>query len=587
MQTRTKIAAVIIIAAATVFFETVDLSASPQYRLLDAQFALLRTWVPRPAAREVVIVGIDEETTRSIAEPITLWHSHLAKFFFAMAQARPAVVGVDIVLPDRSFDAVVPGIDKVLLAGLLEARRSHPVVLGLTVDFSGNRRPIHAPFLAVAGPAGAGYVLMPVDHDGHVRRFDERLGANRERVPTLAGQMARHLQVEPGAGLIDFWRGSPFDYIPFHQLAQWSDSGDHRALQQAFRDKPVLLGTVWRYEDRTRVPTKLAAWDSAALDVPGVVLHAQALRTILGNGLVRDVPHGVTLALTAASALLWLVSASTLAVLAVFIVMSAMLLAVSTWLLANGWFLPTAAPALGAALALAGRNVADTLQKLRERRRLRSSFSGYVSPAVMEEILAGRVQPDLGGENHFVCIMFSDIRGYTTRSEQMAPQQVIRFLNCYFEEVVTLIHARGGSVVSFMGDGIMAVFGAPKQLENPCQSAFDAARDMLEHVAGLNEQLEAKAAIEIGVGLHAGEAVIGHVGSSARHDYTAIGDATNVASRLEGLTKEAGYCIVLSRAVVEQLREPAELEFLGPTAIKGHTPVEVFGYKSIRARAGI
>ena len=91
-------------------------------------------------------------------------------------------------------------------------------------------------------------------------------------------------------------------------------------------------------------------------------------------------------------------------------------------------------------------------------------------------------------------------------------------------------------------------------------------------------RVEGEAPIEIGIGLHAGEAVIGHVGSSARHDYTAIGDVTNVASRLEGLTKEAGYRLVCSRRVSESLGAAAELTYLGPMAIKGHTPVEVYGY---------
>jgi class 3 adenylate cyclase len=199
----------------------------------------------------------------------------------------------------------------------------------------------------------------------------------------------------------------------------------------------------------------------------------------------------------------------------------------------------------------------------------------------MEEILAGHIRPELGGVNQFVCVLFSDIRGYTARSERMNPEDVIRFLNRYFEQVVRLIHAHGGSVVSFMGDGVMAVFGAPKPLENPCREAFETARGMLKFVEELNVQFRAEgvAPVDIGVGLHAGEAVIGHVGASSRHDYTAIGDVTNVASRLESLTMEAGYRVVVSKAVAEQVGGAASLERLGPMAIKGHSPVEVYGYE--------
>jgi adenylate cyclase len=312
-------------------------------------------------------------------------------------------------------------------------------------------------------------------------------------------------------------------------------------------------------------------------------VHAQALRGMLNGGFLKEVPVAVTIAASVALAALWFVSVGTVTMLLALLGLAALLAASSTLLLVQGWIFPFVTPALTAAVALGGRHGLDTLIKLRERRRLRASFGGYVSPSVMDEILAGRIQPDLGGENQFVCILFSDIRGYTTRSEGMTPQQVIQFLNRYFDRTVALIHEHGGAVVSFMGDGIMAVFGAPKPLGNPCREAFEASRAMLAYVAELNGQFRAEdvTPIEIGIGLHAGEAVIGHVGSSTRHDYTAIGDVTNVASRLESLTKEAGYRVVVSRVVAEALGEGAPLTRLGPTAIKGHTPVEVYGHNKI------
>lgn len=188
----------------------------------------------------------------------------------------------------------------------------------------------------------------------------------------------------------------------------------------------------------------------------------------------------------------------------------------------------------------------------------------------MDEILAGRIRPDDAGVRRFVCVMFSDIRGYTARGEQMRPEEVIGFLNRYFEQAVPLIHERGGTVVSIMGDGMMALFGSPKPLDNPCRAGFETARAMLAHAAGLG--------IDIGIGLNAGEALVGHVGASARHEYSAIGDVTNVASRLQGLTKEAGYRLLVSRAVVERMGAAEALAALGALQVRGHSPVEAFGY---------
>jgi class 3 adenylate cyclase len=552
-------------------------------KFLDFQFRLLRAWFPQAVARDVVVVGVDEGTVKRFPEPITLWHTHLGQLFGAMVIARPAVVGLDIVLPDRSYERVVPGSDRALFKGLLEARRNFPLVLGLTVDPSGKPRPIHPPYLSIAGPEASGYALFPVERDGIVRRFDERLAQGADAVPTLAGQLARRLGVEPRAGLIDFWRGAPFSYVPLQQVLQWAEAGDEQALARAFRDQPVLIGMVFPFEDRLSAPVQLAGWEPEALNVPGVLVHAQALRSLLNNGLVQPVAAAIVAILCAALAILWFVSASTLAVAALLVLVVVLLVVASTWLLATGWWFPAVAPAVTAALALGGRNGYDTLLKLRERRRLRSSFGGYVSPSVMEEILAGRIHPELGGVNKQVCVLFSDIRGYTTRSEGMTPEQVIGFLNRYFERTVALIHERGGAVVCFMGDGIMAVFGAPKSLENSCREAFEAARSMLKYVEEIKAEFRAEgvAPIEIGIGLNFGEAVVGHVGSSSRHDYTAIGDVTNVAARLESLTKEAGFRIVVSGVVAEQLGMVEGLVALGPMAIKGHTPVEVHGYDKV------
>ena len=158
-------------------------------------------------------------------------------------------------------------------------------------------------------------------------------------------------------------------------------------------------------------------------------------------------------------------------------------------------------------------------------------------------------------------MLFADIRGFTTLSEGLAPQAVIALLNRYFEQVNQAIHGAGGTISCFMGDGVMAIFGAPQSMEKPSVAAFAAARVMLEALQGLNAELQAegRAPIAIGIGLHVGEAIVGHLGSQARHDYSAIGDAVNVASRIEGLTKELGHPVICSQAVVDELAGAAEL----------------------------
>jgi len=560
------------------------LSERFDHAVLDAQFGVLRAFLPRPAPDQVAVVAIDHATVERLPEPVGLWHAHLAEFLKAMSKAGAAAVAVDVVLPERSVEAVAPGLDLELTRAILVARQNLPVVYALTVDREGKPRPVFAPFLAAAGPDGAGYALWRVDRDGVVRRFDERLADGGGTVPTLAGQTARKLGMEPRHGLIDFSRGDPFDYVPLHDVIAWSRAGEIERLKNLFGGKVVLLGTALAFEDIHRGPVPLAGWAAQGADAtPGVLLHAQAMRNFLNDWVLRDMSSWAVWCLVLVASLTWFgVRLPAMASLVLFGGI-AMLFAVSTGLLASGWYLPTGGIAMTLVFAVGGRTGLEMAGRLQERRQLRRAFTGYVSPSVMQQILAGRIQPEPGGAGAFVCVLFADIRNYTTRSEGLSPQQVIHFLNRYFEEVVTVIHAHGGTVVSFMGDGIMAMFGAPQPHDNPCVPAFSAAKTMLAKVRELSAALEreGQAPIAIGIGLHAGEAVVGHVGSAARHDYTAIGDVTNVASRLESATKEAGYRLVCSKLVAESLSDASGLVSLGPIALKGHTPMEAYGWDRV------
>lgn len=210
---------------------------------------------------------------------------------------------------------------------------------------------------------------------------------------------------------------------------------------------------------------------------------------------------------------------------------------------------------------------------------LKRSFGSYVSPEIMRHIVSGEIKPGLGGERRKVCVLFSDVRDFTTRSEGMSPEALIQLLNRYFTEMTQAIHHHDGTLDKFIGDGIMAFFGAPQQLDDPVRNALLAAREMLQRLKVLNEQLveEGMMPIRIGIGLHYGEAVIGHVGSQTRHEYTAIGDVVNLAARLESLSKEVGFPIVCSTSVAQNAAGIVELHEIGMRDIKGRSSERVFG----------
>ena len=575
--------AFVLIALAAIVAQSTDWMALTNAKLLDAGFTILRKVAPEPAKRDVTVIGIDVDDLREFSDPRDFWHAHYGELLMALARARPAVVGLDLVFPERSYQTLVPGLDQALLRGLLAMRTSQvPVVLARTVDDFRNFREIFAPYVAIVGPDEVGSVVVCKDDDEVIRRFDEYLcdPSRTEAIPSLAGIMAKHMGVEGSwRGWIDYRIGDALQYVPFRDVVHWAQNEDPQ-LQATFGGRAVLLGFILPFEDRKTVPVDLARWEPGNPSVPGVLLHAQILRTLLNGGLVQPVATWwVYVAVLVGAAFVFL--RSTGWTIAAYVAYTALLGGATLLLLRNGWFFESAGPMMATTIALGGRFVNDAIAHARERATLRNAFGGYVSPAVMDEILAGNLSPDLGGSRKTVCVMFSDIRGYTKRSEGLSPEQVIQFLNRYFDTVVGLIHANGGCVVSFMGDGIMAVFGAPKPLDNACRAAFDTAVAMLGFVKTLNVQFiaEGTAPMDIGIGLHFGEAVMGHVGSAVRHDFTAIGDVTNVASRLETVTKEVGYRVVVSTSVADQLGSPTELVALGPVSIKGHSAVDVYGYE--------
>jgi class 3 adenylate cyclase/CHASE2 domain-containing sensor protein len=535
-----------------------------------------------PADRSVVLIGIDEATERQYPEPHALWHRHLGAAFEALAQAGPRAVGVDINLPDRSFDAVQPGGDAALLKGIVLLRRSCPLVLGVTVRGDGSLRPLHAPFQTAAGPQGLGLVEWKVDPDGVVRRFGERFEGQREALPTLAGQLARALDRPVRPGWLDYRHAAPVPYLPFHQVVDWFRAGRTDGLKKAFAGRVVLVGSVLPFEDRHFQVVDLNGWgEDNRRFAPGVLLHVQAMRNLLGAGPLGELPRsaGIVLALlcTLAGTLLGRRVRLGGAALALAL---ALLVATVAGAFLKGVFVPPALLMGGLVAGYLVRVVWGTVRRQRESARLKRVFGGNVSPPILKEILAGRIAPGLEGERAFLCVLFSDVRGYTTLSEGREPEAIIEVLNRYFDRMAPLIHAFGGSVDSYMGDGIMAHFGHPGAAANPCQAAFESSKAMLEALKDLNRELVAEGhpELRIGIGLHAGEAVVGYIGSKERHEYTVMGDTVNVASRVEGLTKDAGHPLVVTGAVAERLDACETLISLGPRALKGHTPLPVFGW---------
>lgn len=431
--------------------------------------------------------------------------------------------------------------------------------------------------------------LAAPDRYGEAPRWDDGgLWFGDTRVPTL----------DDGRMIVD-WHGSymregerTYRVIPaFHVLDSYEaistgyDAESHVALSD-FAGKVVFIAAtaVGAFETRA---TPVAGSD------PGVMIHATMVDNLLNGDFIRRAGWPANLGLLALTALVATILAVAFESAVVGVLGTAAVLLVagglSTWALAHGVWLDMAAPLFGGAVAFAGAYVGNYLTEGREKQRVRSLFSQYVSPDYVSRLADDYQNVRLGGERIPVTLLFSDIRGFTSLSERLDPETVIELLNEYLDEMAEVVFRHGGTLDKFIGDAVMAFWNAPVRVADHPVRAVEAALDMLDELEALNDRWasdDAPARLAIGIGINTGEAIVGNIGSLNRKlDYTAIGDTVNLASRLEGLTKAYGSSIIVSEGTRQELPEGTyDLRPIDEVKVKGkEESVQIY---ELRGRKG-
>jgi adenylate cyclase len=213
------------------------------------------------------------------------------------------------------------------------------------------------------------------------------------------------------------------------------------------------------------------------------------------------------------------------------------------------------------------KRILNSFSVVEERNRISRTFGEYVSPEVMGKLLD--LKPDLRSENKNVCVMFLDIRNFTGFAEKRTPEEVVEYLESLFEFMVEIVNRHHGIINKFLGDGFMAVFGAPLSDGRDCANALEAAQEILKRV---QQEVEAGTILPttVGIGLHAGEAVTGSIGSSVRREYTVIGDVVNLAARIEKLNKQFDSQLLISEIVWQAVdSEAGKAVPMGQVEVRG------------------
>jgi len=560
-----------------------------QYLTLKAYDAYL-TSLPRQADPRIVLVLIDEKSRAAFPEPMILWNRHYADLFRGLALGGAKAAGVDVYF-SIPVDNWLAGQDEILSRGYLEASSAAPIVLGYHHEDTGLEAPGQpAPVYMLAAALGRiGFLNLTQDRDDYIRRQQlaatwpggETYSFSVEMAATFTGRDRSEI-VGPLARLLDQDRAIRIAYrapgtyqsVSFADVVAATRRNDTAFLKSRLGGRAVLVGSN-SVEDRHATP---ASWSKVTRMI-GVEIHANAVRTLLDNCPVVSLSTGWQAALL----LLAVGAVCTVAVfggpvvgLALALALMAAVLAAGTRLMARSLFFSPVPILAGIPLVFAAAVWYRFAREDRDRRRLRRIFGQYVPGRVVDEILAGGVE-QFAGRRVEITVLFSDVRNFTHISEELSPEALMAQLNEYFGAMTEVVVTHGGVVDKFIGDGMLALFGAPVRHEDHARRALNAARRMRVVLAGLNRGWAERDRhqFRIGIGLHTGEVVVGNVGSERKIEYTALGETVNVASRVESATKEffrtSSACILISESTLRAIGEVPDAEDVGEQPLKGVT----------------
>jgi len=544
-------------------------------------------------SENIVVVDFDEASVRAYnAFPVP--RRLLAGVLEKISAGQPGVIGLDIILDkerapedDRHLAEVIHSAGNVILVS----------------EYGFGRLPGNEPLPVFAeAAAGVGFGDMPRDADGSVRRtFLLVLAPDYKRLafPVAVASYSSDRNLKPGrpgfqqfgateipltytnpdSTLIQFWNSFPALTVPVQSLlAAGFDAG-------IFKGKVVLVGQSSQFgKDLVSTPVfRFRRPAAGRVELSGTELHAAAIQTLLSGNTVRRLDARWHWSLRFALIALLIAALITLRpaygiLLAVVALAGVYLLALNLFSSHGIWmqFFSTEA---GVILALPAGLGYRYLEERRlkglieaERKQLMGLFGSYVSPDVAAEIWERRGEVVLAGEERVATVLFSDIRNFTGLTAGKRSSEILKWLNFYLTAMSRVVSANRGYLCKYMGDGIMVVFGAPlsEGTENDACRAVKTALEMHENVEKLNAELApGEPPYKIGVGIHTGAVTAGSVGSPERQEYSTIGETTNLASRLEALTKEFKTGIVISPQTAAAVRGKFETVALGEAEVRG------------------
>jgi adenylate cyclase len=550
-----------------------------------------------PPNEDIVIVAFDD---KSLAEERERWpwpRSEFAQIVNWLNEAGAKVIALDVLLFDESAD---PAEDQALAEALNNANVAVSVnQIFTSKEPGGSSVTNYLPeemFLEVLD----GYGISEVDRDDDaiVRGIKAFEIYQDEIYYNWTFEIVRvYLDIDPPSNtseasmtfngqeiplnrqnkmLVNFAGGS--QTYPYCHAAP-SLLGSQECEKDKFKDKIVLIGaTSETLQDLYPTPF------SATNLTPGVEVVANAVATVLSGEFYRIAPPWVSIVMILiGAAAAWFIVKIPRPTLTIGLMVGGIVgyfTLRQIIFLQTGWQFAIVSPLLTLFLGVVVPTLEQAVTQEVEKRRIRSLFSRFISPEMVTQLLETQDITSLNKRTELT-ILFSDIRGFTTISEKLAPLDVVSLLNPYLEVMSAVIHKHGGTVDKYEGDAIVAFFGEPIPYQDHAVRATRASLEMRQALKELTEEWKAEGrfteSFEMGIGLNTGEVFVGLVGSEQRVNYTVIGDTANLAARLQDQTKELGYPILISGETHEKVKEEFQVEFVTSRILKGKSePVQIY-----------
>lgn len=596
-STRWLLSAVLFVLVAATFmagvFERTDLL------LYDTCFRVRGVENP---GNDVIIVGIDDKSIREMG-PFPWKRDIHARLLEKLRFAK--VVGIDLL-----FDFPAGQDEDEKLANALLENEKTVLVSQFSFEQSGSgemeqlfRGPAD---MFMQASAGVGFGNISTDVDVVVRRISmidlntwgrpfpnfglavalKASGADQGALQVNNGNLVSGKLLIPlnksNTAMPNFWG-------PQGTFETYSYADAIQLPPEVFKDKIVLVGiTDPAFHDYFSTPFSSSNFIlKGNLPTHGVEIHASVVKSILNNRWYHNVPLNFNILFLFFTGLLTAVAVSRrgpwAGLITVVGILGLVALAVyGLWYYKQLWLAPTA-PVLLVFVNYIVLTSADFIQAEIGRRHTRAVLRRYVSPDVAEQLMSSPENITLGGNRQVLTVLFCDIRDFTEYSENKDPEQVVYRLNQYLSVMSKVIFRFGGTLDKYLGDGLMAVFGAPVYYPDHVQRAVQAAVEIKKEVESLNREWvsQKEAPLKIGIGINSGSVLVGNVGSPERMDYTVIGENVNLASRLESLTKTFNEPIIISQRSIRMIEEQEinqnRFKHLGQAQVKGFThPIDVY-----------